>query len=147
MEVASAHRDPDRVRDIVRGGGADLCCRGGPCGSSPGRGGFFDCETAVGVVAEWMRSMPFCPLCRCLRGIPVMAVTEENALSVADIINSWKGLEDKNPSALESGFGKLFSYSKALEEIQIQSGAEVVWCALKSPRPSVKSSVLGKCPE
>lgn len=132
MEVASAHRDPDRVHEIVRGGSADLFVAGaGLAAHLPGVVASLTSKPVIGVAVNgaFAGLDAFLSIVQMPRGIPVMAVTEENILSIADIVNSWKGLSE-NKIYLHWN-RNLESYSpiqKSIEEIQTQSGAEVVWC-------------------
>jgi len=133
MEVASAHRDPDRVHEVVRSGSADLFVAGaGLAAHLPGVVASLTPKPVIGVAVNgaFAGLDAFLSIVQMPRGIPVMAVTEENILSVADIVNSWK---DLSVNKIHLHWNRnLESYSpiqKALDEIQVQTQLKVEWTA------------------
>ncbi|NUN04851.1 MAG: AIR carboxylase family protein [Bdellovibrio sp.] len=133
MEVASAHRDPERVRDIVQNCGADLFVAGaGLAAHLPGVVASLTQKPVIGVSVNgaFAGLDSFLSIVQMPRGIPVMAVTEENANGVADIINSWRNLSsDKIHLHWNRNLESYSPIQKAIEEISTQSGAEVLWCS------------------
>lgn len=133
MEVASAHRNPDRVHEVVKTCGADIFVAGaGLAAHLPGVVASLTKKPVVGIAVNgaFAGLDAFLSIVQMPKGVPVMAVTEENALSFADILLRWKNLPE-NKIYLHWN-RNLESYSpiqKALEDIKTQSGVEVFWCA------------------
>lgn len=131
MEVASAHRDPDRVRDIVKNCGADVFVAGaGLAAHLPGVVASLTTKPVFGVAVNgaFAGLDSFLAIVQMPKGVPVMAVTEENTKTIADMLLRWKDLpQDKIYLHWNRNLESYSPIQKALDEIQTQSGAEVIW--------------------
>lgn len=138
MDVASAHRDPDKVHEIVGVCGADVFVAGaGLAAHLPGVVASLTQKPVFGVAVNgaFAGLDSFLSIVQMPKGIPVMAVTEENTPIISDLLLRWKQLPEGKICL--SWNRNLESYSpiqKALEEIKVQSGLDVVWCSAQEPQ-------------
>lgn len=137
MEVASAHRHPERVREIVTTCGADIFVAGaGLAAHLPGVVASLTSKPVFGVSVNGAFSGldAFLSVVQMPKGIPVMCVTEENANRISDFIIRWKKFpQDKillhwNQEAEDKNL-----LQKNLMEIENQSGVKVEWCDALEP--------------
>jgi 5-(carboxyamino)imidazole ribonucleotide mutase len=137
MEVASAHRNPDRVREIVQSCGADVFVAGaGLAAHLPGVVASLTTKPVFGVAVNgaFAGLDAFLSIVQMPKGVPVMAVVEENTAIIADLLLKWKNLPT-NKIMLHWNHG-LENYSpieKAVSEMKGQSGVEVEWCEVTHP--------------
>ncbi|UOF01186.1 AIR carboxylase family protein [Bdellovibrio reynosensis] len=138
MEVASAHRNPDRVREIVTTGGADVFVAGaGLAAHLPGVVASLTQKPVFGVAVNGAFSGldAFLAIVQMPKGVPVMCVTEENAHKISDYLLRWKNMP--TDKILMHWNKDLESYSpiqKALEDIRTQSGVDVQWAESSNPQ-------------
>ncbi|WP_373998091.1 AIR carboxylase family protein [Bdellovibrio bacteriovorus] len=133
MEVASAHRHPDRVREIVTTCGADVFVAGaGLAAHLPGVVASLTTKPVFGVAVNgaFAGLDSFLSIVQMPKGVPVMAVTEENYKNISDLLLRWKNLpEDKIYLHWNRSLESYSPIQKSLEDIQKDSGAEVLWCS------------------
>lgn len=138
LEIASAHRDPDRVHEIVKNCGADVFVAGaGLAAHLPGVVASLTNKPVFGVAVNgaFAGLDAFLSIVQMPKGVPVMAVTEENSQIIADLLLKFKQLP--NDKILLSWNRNLESYSpieRALEEIKSQSGTDVQWSSAQNPQ-------------
>ncbi|WP_415061836.1 AIR carboxylase family protein [Bdellovibrio sp.] len=132
MEVASAHRNPDRVHEVVAQCGADVFVAGaGLAAHLPGVVASLTTKPVFGVAVNgaFAGLDAFLSIVQMPKGVPVMAVTEENSSGIADLLLRWKALpQDKIFLHWNRHLESYSPIQKALEEIKAQSGVEVEWC-------------------
>ncbi|WII73217.1 5-(carboxyamino)imidazole ribonucleotide mutase [Bdellovibrio sp. 22V] len=137
MEVASAHRHPDKVREIVQTCGADVFVAGaGLAAHLPGVVASLTTKPVFGVAVNgaFAGLDSFLSIVQMPKGVPVMAVTEENASTIADLLLRWKSLPaDKIYLHWNRNLETYSPIQKAIEDIQNQSGVKVIW---SEPRDS-----------
>lgn len=138
MEVASAHRNPERVREVVQTCGADVFVAGaGLAAHLPGVVASLTQKPVFGIAVNgaFAGLDAFLSIVQMPKGVPVMAVTEENALGISDLLLRWKNLpQDKILLHWNRNLETYSPIQKALEEIKTQSGVEVVWCSATEER-------------
>ncbi|MEN0057322.1 MAG: AIR carboxylase family protein [Bdellovibrio sp.] len=131
MEVASAHRNPERVREVVTGCGADVFVAGaGLAAHLPGVVASLTTKPVFGVAVNgaFAGLDAFLSVVQMPKGVPVMAVTEENHLEIAEQLLRWKALPvDKIVMHWNRQLETYAPLRKALDEIQAQSGVKVEW--------------------
>ncbi|MGZ3774276.1 MAG: AIR carboxylase family protein [Pseudobdellovibrionaceae bacterium] len=138
MEVASAHRHPDRVHEVVKGCGADVFVAGaGLAAHLPGVVASLTAKPVFGIAVNgaFAGLDSFLSIVQMPKGVPVMAVTEENTSIIGDLLLRWKNLPSEKICL--SWNRNLETYSpiqKALDEIKVQSEVEVVWCSAQDPQ-------------
>jgi Phosphoribosylcarboxyaminoimidazole (NCAIR) mutase len=134
MEVASAHRNPERVREIVTKGGADVFVAGaGLAAHLPGVVASMTTKPVFGISVNGAFSGldAFLSVVQMPKGVPVMCVTEENSNSIADMLLKWKSLPaDKIHMHWNKELETYSPIKKAIDEIKTQSGVDVVWTAV-----------------
>lgn len=133
MEVASAHRNPDRVREIVTTGGADVFVAGaGLAAHLPGVVASMTQKPVFGISVNgaFAGLDAFLSVVQMPKGVPVMCVTEENAKTIADMIQRWKSLpQDRICLNWNKDLETYSPIANAINEIKLQSGVEVQWVA------------------
>lgn len=138
MEVASAHRNPDRVREVVQTGDADVFVAGaGLAAHLPGVVASLTDKPVFGVAVNgaFAGLDAFLSIVQMPKGVPVMAVTEENMLIISDLLLRWKKLPvEKIYLHWNRDLQTYSPIQKALEDIQAQSGMEVVWTTSEDPK-------------
>lgn len=131
LEIASAHRDPDRVHEIVKNCGADVFVAGaGLAAHLPGVVASLTKKPVFGVSVNgaFAGLDSFLSIVQMPKGVPVMAVTEENIQNISELLLKWKQLPINK--IVLSWNRNLESYSpieRALQEIKTQSGVDVQW--------------------
>ena len=132
MEVASAHRNPERVREVMTTCGADIFVAGaGLAAHLPGVVASLTKKPVFGVAVNgaFAGLDAFLSVVQMPKGVPVMCVTEENANSISNIVNTWKNLPANK--ILLHWNRELDSYAplmKTVEDIKTQAGVPVEWC-------------------
>lgn len=133
MEVASAHRHPERVREVVQNCGADIFVAGaGLAAHLPGVVASLTTKPVFGVAVNgaFAGLDAFLSIVQMPKGVPVMAVTEENITQISNLLLRWKNLpEDKIHLNWNRDLQNYSPIQAALSEIQNQSGVSVEWCA------------------
>jgi 5-(carboxyamino)imidazole ribonucleotide mutase len=133
MEVASAHRNPDRVREVVKTCGADVFVAGaGLAAHLPGVVASLTEKPVFGVAVNgaFAGLDAFLSIAQMPKGVPVMAVLEEKANSIADLILGWKALsQDKILLHWNKNLEDYSPIHQAIEDIQKQSEVPVEWCS------------------
>lgn len=138
FQVASAHRDPELVRQIVTTCGADVFVAGaGLAAHLPGVVASLTDKPVIGVAVNgaFAGLDAFLSVAQMPRGVPVMAVMEENILNIAEFLNRLPRLP-KDHICLHWN-RNLESYSpiqKALEEMKTLTQAPVQWVAATDPQ-------------
>jgi 5-(carboxyamino)imidazole ribonucleotide mutase len=131
MEVASAHRHPERVRELVREGGADIFVTGaGLAAHLPGVVASMTEKPVFGVAINgaFAGLDAFLSIVQMPKGVPVMAVTEENSTSIADLLGKWNYLPtDRIYLHWNRDLENYSPIQTALDEMKNQSGCEVIW--------------------
>ncbi|MGZ3769379.1 MAG: AIR carboxylase family protein [Bdellovibrio sp.] len=137
MEVASAHRNPDRVHEVVKNCGADVFVAGaGLAAHLPGVVASLTEKPVFGVAVNgaFAGLDSFLSIVQMPKGVPVMAVTEENISIIAETLLRWKQLpEDKICLSWNRNLETYSPIQIALEEIKAQSGCETVWTNANDP--------------
>jgi 5-(carboxyamino)imidazole ribonucleotide mutase len=132
MEVASAHRNPDRVREIVTTCGADVFVAGaGLAAHLPGVVASLTQKPVFGISVNgaFAGLDAFLAVVQMPKGVPVACVTEENANSIAYLLIRWKNLpSDKIYLHWNKNLESYSPIQKALEDIKTQSGVDIEWC-------------------
>lgn len=136
MEVASAHRHPERVREIMTTCGADVFVAGaGLAAHLPGVAASLTAKPVFGIAVNgaFAGLDAFLSIVQMPKGVPVIAITEENTLSVAGIVAGWKTLPQDKICLHWNRSAETLPLQKALEEIKTQTGVAVEWCEVQSP--------------
>lgn len=135
MEVASAHRHPERVREVVTGCGADIFVAGaGLAAHLPGVVASLTEKPVFGIAVNgaFAGLDAFLSVVQMPKGVPVAAITEENAGSLASMILKWKNIPaDRLYLHWNRSLETYSPIQMALTEIENQSGAKVEWCDFK----------------
>lgn len=138
MEVASAHRNPERVREIVTTCGADVFVAGaGLAAHLPGVVASLTQKPVFGISVNgaFAGLDAFLSVVQMPKGVPVACVTEENANSIADLLIRWKTLPgDKIHMHWNKNLESYSPIQKAIEDIQAQSGVAVEWTDVKDAK-------------
>ena len=133
MEVASAHRNPDRVREVVQTCGADVFVAGaGLAAHLPGVVASMTDKPVFGVAVNGAFSGldSFLSIAQMPKGVPVMAVMEENANSISELLLRWKNLpEDKILLNWNKNLEDYSPIHKAIEDIRKLAEVDVIWCS------------------
>lgn len=133
MEVASAHRDPQKVHDIVTTCKADVFVAGaGLAAHLPGVVASLTDQPVFGVAVNgaFAGLDSFLSIVQMPRGVPVMAVTEENAGTIADYLLQISQIpRDKMHLHWNRSLESYSPIQKALDEIQVQTNLPVEWTA------------------
>lgn len=131
MTVASAHRNPDLVHEVVKNCGADVFVAGaGLAAHLPGVVASLTNKPVVGVAVNgaFAGLDAFLSIVQMPKGVPVMAVTEDNITHVADMLLRFQNLP-KN--TIHMHWNKnMETYpvlQKAIADIQDLSGVQVSW--------------------
>lgn len=154
MDVASAHRDPDKVHDIVKNGGADVFVAGaGLAAHLPGVVASLTAKPVFGIAVNgaFAGLDSFLSIVQMPKGVPVMAVTEENANSVSDLLKRWENLpSDKICLNWNREQESSAPVSAVLAKIKEMSGVPVEWVSVDHPMglgqiitPSESPNMLG----
>lgn len=137
MDVASAHRDPDKVRDLVQNGGADVFVAGaGLAAHLPGVVASLTTKPVFGIAVNgaFAGLDSFLSIVQMPKGVPVMAVTEENAESVADLLLRWQNLPtDRICLNWNREYESSAAMSAALDKMKELSGVPVEWVPVDHP--------------
>lgn len=133
MDVASAHRDPDKVQSIVKTCNADVFVAGaGLAAHLPGVVASLTAKPVIGVAVNgaFAGLDSFLSIVQMPRGVPVMAVTEENALYISAYLQRLAELpKDKIYLHWDRSLDNYSPLQKAIDEIQGQTGLPVAWAA------------------
>lgn len=136
MEVASAHRDPARVHEVVKTCGADAFVAGaGLAAHLPGVVASLTDKPVFGVAVNgaFAGLDAFLSIVQMPRGIPVAAVTEENANTIGDfVVRLAKVPQDRLCLHWNRSLESYSPIQKALDEIQTQTGLSVEWTAAQA---------------
>lgn len=131
MEVASAHRDPERVREIVTTSDAHFFVAGaGLAAHLPGVVASLTKKPVFGISVNgaFAGLDAFLSIVQMPKGVPVMCVTEDNITLIADLVMRWKNLStDKIYLHWNRNLESYSPIQKAIEDIREQSGANVLW--------------------
>jgi len=137
MEVASAHRHPERVRELVTTSDADVFVAGaGLAAHLPGVVASLTKKPVFGVAVNgaFAGMDAFLSIAQMPKDIPVAAVMETNSTQIASVLQripSWKknGLRlSWNPYRTESPL-----MARTLQELREKSGLEVEWIEPTDP--------------
>lgn len=151
MEVASAHRHPQRVRDVVTESKADLFVAGaGLAAHLPGVVASLTTKPVIGIAVNGAFSGldAFLSIAQMPKDIPVMGVTEEQALSLAtyvEKIKKWTSRELKiswNPYKSEHPL-----MAKTLQDLRERSGGDLKWCDPQDPECQGELVFFGERPQ
>lgn len=138
MEVASAHRDPERVREIVTSPEADIFVAGaGLAAHLPGVVASLTNKPVFGVAVNgaFAGLDAFLSIVQMPKGVPVLAVLEENSSRIAPLIQSWKSLPtDKVCLHWNRSMQNYSPIEKALQEIENLSRLKVEWAEVEDSR-------------
>lgn len=137
MTVASAHRNSDLVHEVVKTCGADVFVAGaGLAAHLPGVVASLTKKPVVGVAVNGAFGGldAFLSIVQMPKGVPVMAVTEDNTLKVADTLIRWKNLpHDVINLHWNRNMDSYPALQKALADIKELSGVNVAWVAETDP--------------
>ncbi len=131
MEVASAHRHPARVHEVVTTCGANVFVAGaGLAAHLPGVVASLTAKPVVGIAVNGAFGGldAFLSIVQMPKGVPVMAITEENTLSLPQIIHRWKELPKDKIYLHWNKSAETMPLQKALEDIRTQAEVPVEWC-------------------
>lgn len=135
MEVASAHRHPDRVREVVTTCGADVFVAGaGLAAHLPGVVASLTEKPVFGIAVNgaFAGLDAFLSIVQMPKGVPVAAITEENANAWGGVLQRFKSLPtDEIRLHWNRSLESYSPIQKALEELETLSAVKIRWCEAK----------------
>lgn len=138
MEVASAHRNPERVREIVTDPAADIFVAGaGLAAHLPGVVASLTQKPVFGVAVNgaFAGLDAFLSIVQMPKGVPVLAVLEDNSSLIAPLIQSWRQLPtDKIYLHWNRNLQNYSPIEKALQDMETLSQLKVEWAEVEDER-------------
>lgn len=131
MQVASAHRHPEKVREIVLSDEADVFVAGaGLAAHLPGVVASMTKKPVFGVAVNgaFAGLDAFLSIVQMPSGVPVVAVTENNLATISDVLEKMKKMpKDKICLHWNRNMEDYSPVHNAIQEIEKQTEVPVVW--------------------